>query len=171
MAKATTKQTTYHVHRKDAMRILDGIAERTFARLEAEGILVPFRRGKAGRPSIYDLTVIVPAYIQHVRSSVPASGDREARARRDNAQAELHELRLVERRKELLPREQVVAEGRAFIVATRAKLLALPRRLVQSGYVPAEQQAAVADLIREALEEMGRWKRQLDLLEAAKEPR
>lgn len=152
------------MHRHEARQFLGGIPERTFARLEAEGIIVPAERGKAGRPSVYDLTAITPAYIKHLQGAAPATGERESRARRDRSQADLNELRLKEARKELLPRAQIIRDGRNFIVAAKAKLLALPRRIVQAGLITQEQQAAVADLIREALEEMARWRKASDLL-------
>jgi hypothetical protein len=155
------------VHRQAARAFLGGVPERTFARLEAEGVIVPAERGKAGRPSVYDLAVITPAYIKHLQGAQPASGDREARARRDRSQADLNELRLLEARRELLKRETVVRDGKAFVAASRAKLLALPRRLVQAGLVPLDQQPAVLDLVREALEEMARWRTAGDLGAAA----
>lgn len=147
--------------------ILGGLPDRTFARLEAESVIAPRVRGRGSRPSVYELDVIVPAYIEHLRSTAPATGDRLARARRDTSQSELNELRLLEKRKELLPRTQVVADGRAFIAAAKAKLLALPRRLVQAGLLPNEAQEHVSSLVGEALEEMARWRTQVDLLEAA----
>lgn len=157
----------FRVKRAQARAILDQIPERTFARLESEGVVVPFIQGKGGRASVYDLAEIVPAYLLHLKAATPAGADRVARARRDVSQAELNEIRLEERRKEVLPRDQVVADGRAFVIATKAKLLALPRRLVQAGIVPVDAQPAVAGTIREALEEMARWRTQVDLLKAA----
>jgi phage terminase Nu1 subunit (DNA packaging protein) len=158
------------VNRTDAERIL-GVPQRTFARLEAEGVVIPSRRGKPGVPSEYDLATIVPAYIDHLKASIGKNGDRQSRARRDQSQAELNELRLAERRKELLLREDVVREGQSFVKASQAKILSLPRRLVQAGHIPPETQQEVAGLLREALEEMARWNTELDLLRAAKERR
>jgi hypothetical protein len=168
-ARRAAAGSSHLVYRPEAQRILGNIPPRTFARLESEGILVPTKRGRPGVPSEYDLSTLVPAYIEYVKSGTGKNGDRDARARRDNAQAALHELRLAERRKELLPRDQVIREGRAFILAVRAKLLALPRRLVQAGYVAAEAQPSVAGVIGEALEEMSRWSTDLDLAAAAQE--
>ena len=144
-----------------------GLPDRTFARLEAENVIVPRVRGRGSRASVYELDVIVPAYIEHLRAASPATGDRLARARRDTSQSELNELRLLERRKELLPRTQVIADGRAFVMAAKAKLLALPRRMAQAGVIANDAQEHVASLVREALEEMARWRTQMDLLEAA----
>jgi len=159
------------VRRIEARRIFGGMAERTFTKLEADGILVAKKRGKPGVPSIYDLHEIVPAYIAYARTTAPSGGDKEARARRDQSQAELNELRLAEHQRELLPRDDVVRDGQAFITAAKAKILGLPRRMVQAGQISREMQQAVAGLLLEALEEMARWKTYLDLLEAAKSGR
>jgi hypothetical protein len=157
------------VHRQEARKFLGGIPERTFARLESERIIVPAERGKAGRPSVYDLAVLVPAYCKFLQgATATGSGDREARARRDRSQADLNELRLKEASRSLLKRDQVIRDGRAFVAAAKAKLLALPRRLAQAGMIALEQQPAAADMVREALEEMARWRKSIDLLAAAK---
>jgi hypothetical protein len=159
--------TTPSIRRSEAIKFL-GVAERTFAKLEADGVIVPAIRGSGRRPSFYDLATITPAYITHLKAVSPVGGERESRSRRDLSQAELNELRLAERKNELLPRDQVVREGRAAILAVRAKLLAMPRRMAQAGYIPVEKQPAVAAMIRETLEEMSRWKTQHDLLAAGK---
>ncbi|MFB3816125.1 MAG: hypothetical protein ACE147_00560 [Candidatus Methylomirabilales bacterium] len=164
----TGTPTPVLIRRPEACRLLGGMAERTFAKLEADGVIVPTVRGSGRRPSEYDPFTIVPAYLGYLKTGKTASGDREARARRDRSQADLNELRLLEARKELLPRAQVVRDGKAFIVAAKAKLRALPRRMAQAGLVTLEQQPAVADLIREALEEMARWRKGIDLVAAAK---
>jgi hypothetical protein len=161
-----TQCSSIQVNRVDARVFLGGIPERTFFKLEAEGVLIPSYRGGRGKLSVYDLATITPAYIAHLKAISPVGGERESRARRDQSQAELNELRLAERKKELLPRDQVVREGRAAVIAVRAKLLAMPRRMVQAGHIPVEKQPAVAAMIRETLEEMGRWKTQHDLLAA-----
>ena len=155
------------VTRVDARAFLGGIPERTFFKLESEGVIVASHRAGKGRASIYDLATVTPAYIAHLKAVSPVGGERESRSRRDLSQAELNELRLAERKQELLPRDQVVREGRAFVIAVRAKFLALPRRLVQGGYVPIEKQPAVAAMIREALEEMAKWNSLNDLRAAA----
>jgi hypothetical protein len=155
------------ITRIEARRLLGEMPERTFCRLEAEGILAAEIRGRGRKPSKYDPAKVVADYIAHVRSATVGS-DREARAARDRSQAALNELRLKQQQRELLPREEVIRTGRAYIVAARAKLLALPRRMTQAGIVPPDRQGAVVDMIREALEEMARWRTQLDLLKAGR---
>lgn len=149
-----------HVKRVAARRVLGGIPARTFAQMESEGIIVPIRRGRRGRPSIYDLAEIVPAYIAYVTSQ--RSDAAEARARRDRSLADLNELRLAERRRKLLPRDQVVRDGVAIVTASRAKLLALPRRLSQAG-LPREYEPTATEIVREALEELSQMSTLADL--------
>jgi hypothetical protein len=157
------------IHRPEARKLLGGIPERTFATLEADGVIVAAVRGSGRKPSEYDPWVIVPAYVAYLQHTAGKNGgDREARARRDRSQAELNEMRLKEARRELLPREQVIRDGKAFVQAAKAKLLALPRRIAQAGLITVEQQPAAADVVREALEEMARWRKGLDLLAGAK---
>jgi hypothetical protein len=167
--RGSTRTRRHEVARVEAQRILDRIPTRTFARLEAEGVIVPKRRGKPGVPSIYDLATIVPAYVQHLKGAKGSGNDRAARARRDATQAQLNELRLAREKGELLPRHQVIADGLAFIRASKAKILGLPRRLVQAGVLPPASQATAADLLNEALDEMSRWQTQIDLMAAAEE--
>ena len=143
-----------------------GIKLRTWAELEAAGIVAATRPGRGGRPSLYDLRVTVPSYIAHVSQARSPASDREARARRDRAQGELVELTIAERRRHLLPREQVVLEGQAFVKALVAKLRVLPRQLVQAGVIPQLAEPSVAALVREALDEISRWASMLDLLNA-----
>jgi hypothetical protein len=73
------------------------------------------------------------------------------------AQAEQGELRLAERKGEVVNREQVVREGQGFVKSVRARLLAIPRRLVQLGVVPPAREGQVSAIVREALSEMATW--------------
>jgi hypothetical protein len=162
-----SRPQTIHTH--EIRKLLGNIPERTFAKLLSEGIITPAVRGSGRRPSEFVPFAAVQQYIAYLRSQ-GSGDDRHARARRDAAQAEMTELRLKVQRRELLPRDQVVREGRSFIVAARAKLLTIPYRLVSAGLVPANAQPKVEELLYEALEEMSRWRKQADLLADAKAP-
>lgn len=145
-----------HIERRDARKILGGVPERTFAKLEADGVIVAMQRGRGRRSSLYDLRVIVPAYVAHV-SSQKVGDDRAARARRDDAQAKLHELRLARERGELIRRAPTIAEARTIVHAAKARLLALPHQLEQHGACTAEGKQLAEGIVREALEELSRW--------------
>jgi len=138
------------------------VSTRTFERLEAERVLVAAQPGKGARPALYDLLAIVPAYLNHLAARKGES----ARDRRDRSQAELNELRLAKERRLLLPRKQVVDEGRGFVVATMAKLRALPTRMLRAGAIAPAAAPVVTELLRECQEEMARWNSALDLLAA-----
>jgi phage terminase Nu1 subunit (DNA packaging protein) len=149
------------VSRAVAVRILK-LSLRTFERLERDGVLKAKTVGTGAQASTYDLAVLVPRYLHHVQASKPES----PRDRRDRSQAELNELRLARERQQLLPREEVVAAGQAYITATSAKLRSLGPRLVQTGAVPASGRAAVEGMVEEAIAEMSRWSTALELLRA-----
>lgn len=131
-------------------------------------------RGGRGRQSQYELPAVVD---WRVRSQVQAlTGKTESggaidlgleRAKLARAQTEKTDMEIRRRQGELLSRDQVVKDGRAFVMAAKAKLLALPRRMAQAGVIANDAQEHVASLVREALEEMARWRTQMDLLEAA----
>jgi phage terminase Nu1 subunit (DNA packaging protein) len=155
------------VTRPQGVRLL-GVADRTFARLEAEGVLVAAVKGTGRRGSSYDAYALVAGYLAHrerqLRGTVESSRDR-----RDRSTAELNELRLARERRAVLPRDQVVREGQAFVKAVMAKVRALPSRLVRAGVVAPAAEPTVAALLREAADEMSRWKPELDLLATLKE--
>ena len=158
------KKSVLLVLRPVAAKILE-ISLRTFARLEAEEVVVPHTVGRGGRASRYDVMTLVPAYLRHRERKREES----PRDRRDRSQAELNELRIDRERKLLLPREQVVREGQMQGKAVAAKLRAIPSRLERAGAIPATAQTIVDELIREALDEMSRWSNELDLLRAIDE--
>ena len=155
------------VTRPQAVRLLN-VSDRTFQRLEAEGVITAATPGVGRRGSTYDAYALVAAYLAHRERKL--AGSLEApRDRRDRSQAELNELRLARERRELLPRVQVVLEGQNFVKATMAKLRSLPTRMMRAGVLPPKAEPVIADILREAQEEMARWASELDLLQAIEE--
>jgi hypothetical protein len=152
------------VTRAQAVALL-GVSDRTYARLEAEGVIKATTPGTGRRPSVYDAGAVVRAYLAHRERKLTGSLE-HPRDRRDTSQAELNELRLARERRELLPRADVVREGTAFIGAVTAKLRALPSRLVRAGVIPATAEPRVAACIADMQSEMARWRTELDLLAA-----
>jgi phage terminase Nu1 subunit (DNA packaging protein) len=122
--------TIHIVRRPEAQKIL-GLAARSFARLEAEGVIVPSSRGRPGKASSYDLAVVVPQYIQHLKSVSGQSAERAARARRDLAVAKLNELKLRERRGELAEVKDVGLRWSEIAVGVRNAILGAPSALKQ----------------------------------------
>lgn len=153
--------------RSQAVKLL-GISDRTFSRLESEHVIKAVTSRVGRRASIFDGFVLVPSYLAHREQKL--TGQLESpRDRRDLSQAELNEMRLARERKQLLPREQVVAEGQAYIAAVSAKLRSLAPRLAQAGHLTPAGQGAVATLLEEGIEELARWQSALALLQAEDE--
>lgn len=119
----TTTKSSLTVDRRQLAKVL-GVSLRQITELEAAGIVVPSSRGRGGRPSVYALEAVVPRYVQHLTSAPSAGAEREARRRRDEAQARLLEQTHCARERELLPRHEVDKLWSAEVAAVRAHLLA-----------------------------------------------
>jgi phage terminase Nu1 subunit (DNA packaging protein) len=132
-------------------------------------------RGSRGRESRFNLVDVNAWWLQRelqARGLDPKSPRIDLgneRALLAKAQARRTMLDVHTREGQLLPRQSVIDDGKAFILATRARLLALPRELTRAGVVPVDKQAEVTKLIHQALEEMARWRTRLDLLQAAEQ--
>jgi hypothetical protein len=133
-----------------------GISLRQVGSLESTGALVPTIRGKAGRASQYDLTVVVPSYIAQLAKEEEA--ELQPRDRKDLAMAQLTELKIARERGDLLPRELVVRDGQATVRGWSAKVRGLPRRLVNAGVVPRDREPAARSVVLDLLTEISRWK-------------
>jgi len=79
----------------------------------------------------------------------------QGRVRRDQAQAELAELQLAERKGEMLPRTALIAGWVARYRTMQSMLLGLVRRLGQYG-LDREQAGRIEDDLRSILEQLGR---------------
>ena len=158
-SQASAPGEQWLVTRPELAQVL-GCSERQVTRLEAARVLKPAALGRGGRGSLFDLRVVVPAYVAHVRAERPQT----ARERRDSSAAELNELRLARERRELVPVADVVRDGQAFVVATMAKIKALPSRMVRAGLVDETAAVRVAELLGEARQEIAAWQTPLDLI-------
>jgi len=151
-AKRITSRT-HLVDRPTLAKVLN-VSERTCKRLEAAGIVTPTAKPRRGRTSRYDLTVVVPAVLQH-RSSPPvepgtldATQERAALAR---SQRLLAEQKLAVERRDLLPRDAVVDGWATLVDAHRETLLQLAADAVAAGVVTVEQEQPLDDLCRARL--------------------
>jgi len=151
-----------------ALARLFGCSLRHVTELEAERVIVPLRRGRGGRPSTYALDAAVPAYLRRMTEAPTSGAEREARARRDRAQARLTELRIAKEEGALVSREDVVLAGQALLKGLQAQIRALPRRLVQAGVLDPAREAAAAALLRELQIEIARWTTLADAERAAR---
>lgn len=144
-----------HLIKRIAAERLLVLPHRSFARLEAEGVIVPTKRGRGSVASLYDVSVIVPAYIAHLKAQSARQKEQDARARREQSQAELNELRLAERRGELVDAAGVERSWATHILECRNTLLGVPTHLKsRAPHLTREDIAACDTLIREALESL-----------------
>ena len=93
-----------------------GISDTTFFRLEREGVIKATRPGTGKRASIYDLYVLIRSYMAYQARKLTGNLE-NPRDRAFRVQAELGELRLLRERREVLPRDEVIRDGCAFVVA------------------------------------------------------
>jgi phage terminase Nu1 subunit (DNA packaging protein) len=157
---ATKPVIRWQANRDELCRLL-GISERSLARLEGNGIIAPAVRGRGGRASVYDVAVVVPAFLIHMRNGHTSTDERAARARRDASLAELNEIRVAERRGALVSREEVIREGQAYTKTWASMVMSLPHRLARVG-LSHEQRKLVHDVVRELLGEVSRWETNAD---------
>lgn len=135
-----------------------GASLRTIGTLEATGVLTPSRRGRGGRPSLYDLTEAVPAFIEHERKTQGQGfDDKDARSRRDLAQARFTELKIQRQEGSLVELEEVTRQGAAYTKAWATQVRSLPRRAVLNGVIGQKSEAALAALCRDVLTEISQW--------------
>lgn len=130
------------------------VSDRTLRRLQAEGTIEPVKAAAGRRAAEYDPWTVV-------RAVLGRQGN--AREAKDEATAEWMRLKIEEKRREVLPRGEVVRAGRAIVATVTARLLRLPADLVRLAGLPAKKEAEADRAIREALEELARFERAEDL--------
>jgi hypothetical protein len=96
----------------------------SFVRFLEEGMPVA-RRGRGGRPSLYELDAVRAWLLARERES-SMSPTARARARRDLAQAELAEQAFAIKAGTLLHREDVKRVWAGHVAAVKSKLLSMP---------------------------------------------
>jgi phage terminase Nu1 subunit (DNA packaging protein) len=121
---------------------------------------------KEGMPKVargeYDVVAVVHWYIRKMKAQVDAArrGDEtevQARARLVKATADLREMDLAKQREEVIGLLDVRANLEEVLVATRAKIIGLPRRAAPQLVgrdSPAEIQKFLEELVYEALDEL-----------------
>jgi hypothetical protein len=141
--------------RAQAVRLL-GLKDRTFARLEAEGILKATRPGTGRRPSEYDAFTLVPAFLAHQARKMTGSLQ-SPRDRSYTAQAALAEFRLARERREVLPRDEYIRHSQQLAAAFTAQARSLPNRLVRAGVLQTAQEPEALAAVDEMLRTIARW--------------
>jgi P27 family predicted phage terminase small subunit len=121
-------------------------------------------RGGHGKEGAYDAV----ACLDWQRSKIGKNAKDNAQTRLFDLTAQLKELELDLQKRNLIPRDQIVKEGQAFVKAWTALVRALPRRLVQAGAVAVEHEAIADAVVRELLVEISGWQTSADAVKATK---
>lgn len=137
-------------------KLLD-LTPRRVQQLSKEGVIPKAERGR------YELVPAVRGYIAYLkeRSINPGvvSFD-EVRARKTAAEAELAELDLQEKKKQLVPMSEVINKWLELIGACRTRMLSIPAKLAPVVAVeesPAICKQIIEEQILESLDEISRW--------------
>ncbi len=125
----------------------------TLSHWAAEGMPVLITGGH-GKKSYYDLVECIAFRMARLGKNAKE----QAQTRYFTAQAEQAELKLKKERGLLVDRDTVVRDGRAFAKGLSTKLRSLPRRMVQVGLIPRDQEPGIVALIRDVLTEISGWK-------------
>jgi len=112
-----------------------------------------------GQRKYYILRDVLPHIAKHV-GSTNVLDINEARARKTEAEAEMAELELLQRKGDLIPMQQVVDTWLELIASCRSKMLSMPAKLAPVVAVednPAVCKQIVEEQMMEALDEIARW--------------
>jgi phage terminase Nu1 subunit (DNA packaging protein) len=112
-------------------------------------VIAPAEPRRGARPSRWNLADCARKILAHTAELTP-------RDRREQAQAQLLELRYRRESREVLERATVIRKGVAVAKTVSAHLTSLPSRMVKDGLVPPEHEAAIDGYIRERLDELSR---------------
>lgn len=152
------KQYTVPLVTRKELAALLGVHPQTITDWEGQGCPIA-KRGGRGVSSKYRVSDVYQWRIDSARqvSETTLTLEQE-RARLAKAQADGKEMENRQRRGELLPRAQVVAEGQALVRGWSAKLRGLPRKLVNAGLVPRDREADARGLVLSVLSDISEWK-------------
>jgi hypothetical protein len=163
-AAKTTRAATAHgawrrINRVQLAALL-GVHADTITDYTRTGMPVLMAGGR-GREGAYDAVDCLAWW----RERQGKNAKEAAQTRAFDASAQLNELKLARERGELWPRDVIVQEGQAFTKGWTAQVRALPRRARHSGVITTgEQEAALAALCRQILQEIASWKTAADPL-------
>ncbi len=121
-----------------------GVSMRTLQRRQAEGVIRPAVEARGRRGALY-----APLDVARVLLGQP-DDPREAK---DRSVAEWNQLRIAERRRELLPRAEVVRAGVGICRAATTRMLRVTSDLERAGVAP-ETVRLVGAAVAEALDDL-----------------
>src|SRR5262249_19521136 len=130
--------------------------DRTFSRLESEGVIKATRPGTGRRPSEYDACALVSAYIAHQARKLTGSLE-SPRDRAYLAQARLAEFRLARESGEGVPPGACIRHGQQLAAAFTAQARSLPNRLVRAGVLTSAKEPEALAAVDEMLRNIASW--------------
>jgi phage terminase Nu1 subunit (DNA packaging protein) len=127
----------------------------------ARGLPYMSRPDRPGASYRFDPRAVVAWRVEYLTAAATAArGDvdlEEAKRRKVAAEAELAELDLAERRRDLIPADDVEAWAASAFARVRARLLSVPAKcapLASTAATTAQAEAAIRDAVCEALAEL-----------------
>ena len=139
----------------DAAKLID-ISERRFRELIDNDVITRSAR------SAYTAAIFVPEYCRHLRKRATGrpSLDGDSRKRLDAARADLAELELAEKTRELIPVQEMADGINVMVSNMKARLVAIPSKTAPliSPDAPARTEKIIREQIYEALDELSRVK-------------
>jgi len=145
-----------------------GVTAGTVTRWQADGMPVARKRPR-GQATLFRL-----ADVKRWREQVTTTPMAGLSLERERALLTMAQRRKLDRdddvaRGELITIAEVVRDGQGFVMAWRAKVLGLARRLVQIGAIPKESEARVKEGCRDLLTEISTWRTVADCEAATEE--
>lgn len=157
-----SSERDWRIVNRQQLATLMGVHPDTVTHNAKEGMPV-LEVGGRGKESQYNAVECLDWQRQRAGKNAKEAAQTRALTR----SAELNELKLAQQRGELVPVDDVVREGQAFVLAWRAKVLTLARRMVQASAIPRESEAAATQVCLELLEDISSWKTMADSAAAA----
>ncbi|KKM23591.1 hypothetical protein LCGC14_1613660 [marine sediment metagenome] len=159
--KAAAKSAYPTVTRAQAVRLL-ALSGRTFDRLVQEGVFTAKSRGAGRRPSTFDAPALVAAYLAHRESRAGQLDLHAEQAEWTRVRREQAEMDRDVRRGELLEGAEVDAAMAEVDLAVRESVLGVAAIAASTGVVAPETEAALDELLRDALRALAGRRRKRD---------
>lgn len=139
---------------KDKLSAILGISARTLTEYQKEGMPIE-KEGQRGQSNKYDTAKVVEWLVRRANSTAQAI--EKAKLRLVLAQAELEELKVLEKKEELIPLERMQYILSNVLGKCRAKILGIPSRItpiIMTHKDPKKVEKVLKDACHEALSEL-----------------
>ena len=140
-----------HVDREQLAELM-GVHPDTVTDFTRKGLPV-ITAGGHGQRSVYDAVACLAWW----RERQGKNAKDAAHTRALEASAKLNELKYQRERGELVSIADVRRDAQTFVRGWVSELLAIPRRAVQTGVIPREQESPLMRLVRDLIAEVNTW--------------